>query len=124
MTNAVVKSMASQDYFFIKRKRGELITIATQKVAATVNVMAACIRFASSLLIGVAIVCSLAFVDAQVAAMLLGVIGMPYIMLVGISRKRIRKNSLEINRYASEQVIAIEEMLRDIRSAIIKRTRE
>jgi ATP-binding cassette subfamily B protein len=102
----------------------EVISGIITKIAETVYALSQVLLIISSSLVLVMVVITLLAIDARIAGIAIGAFGCSYAVLTWVSRRRLRRNSLQIASQSTRAVKALQEGLGGIRDVLLDGTQQ
>lgn len=124
LSSKVYKKTLYQPYHVhISRNTSEVVSGIVNKINSVVNqVIAPALALLSSIVLMVAITCTLIFINPMVAISAILAFGLSYYFITRISRGRLRKNSARISYEETQVIKALQEGLGGIRDVLLDGT--
>jgi ABC-type multidrug transport system fused ATPase/permease subunit len=124
LSSKVYKKTLYQPYHVhISRNTSEVISGIVNKINSVVNqVISPALALLSSIVLMVAIMCTLIFINPMVAISAILAFGLSYYFITRISRGRLRKNSARISYEETQVIKALQEGLGGIRDVLLDGT--
>jgi ABC-type multidrug transport system fused ATPase/permease subunit len=124
LSSKVYKKTLYQPYHVhISRNTSEVVSGIVNKINSVVNqVISPALALLSSIVLMVAITCTLIFINSMVALSAILAFGLSYYFITRISRGRLRKNSARISYEETQVIKALQEGLGGIRDVLLDGT--
>lgn len=124
LSSKVYKKTLYQPYHVqISRNTSEVVSGIVNKINSVVNqVISPALALLSSIVLMVAITCTLIFINPMVALSAIFAFGLSYYFITRISRGRLRKNSARISYEETQVIKALQEGLGGIRDVLLDGT--
>lgn len=124
LSSKVYKKTLYQPYqVHISRNTSEVVSGIVNKINSVVNqVISPALALLSSIVLMVAITCTLIFINPMVALSAIFAFGLSYYFITRISRGRLRKNSARISYEETQVIKALQEGLGGIRDVLLDGT--
>ncbi len=124
LSSKVYKKILYQPYHVhISRNTSEVVSGIVNKINSVVNqVISPALALLSSIVLMVAITCTLIFINPMVALSAILAFGLSYYFITRISRGRLRKNSARVSYEETQVIKALQEGLGGIRDVLLDGT--